>query len=102
MFFRLGTGDGLQRAFGAAGFKDIATKRMDTRMRYASADEACLAAFAGGPVGLAYSRFSDELKEQAHNEYLASLERYRQGQEYLVPAEFVFVAGSKGNNPQQQ
>jgi ubiquinone/menaquinone biosynthesis C-methylase UbiE len=102
MFFRLGTGDGLQRAFAAAGFKDLATKRMDTRMRYASADEACLAAFAGGPVGLAYSRFSDELKEQAHKEYLASLERYRQGQEYLVPAEFVFVAGSKGNNPQQQ
>ena len=51
---------------------------------------------------LAYSRFSDELKEQAHKEYLASLERYRQGQEYLVPAEFVLVAGSKGNKPQQQ
>lgn len=102
MFFRLGTGDGLQRAFAAAGFADITTKRMDTRLRYASAEEACLAAFAGGPVGLAYSRFSEGMKEQAHKEYLASLEPYRQGQEYSVPAEFVFVAGFKGSNTQQQ
>jgi ubiquinone/menaquinone biosynthesis C-methylase UbiE len=96
MFFRLGASDGLQQAFAAAGFTNISARRLRTRLHYASAEEACVAAFAGGPVGLAYSRFSDDVKQQVHKEYLVSLESYRQGQSYAVPAEFVVVAGIKG------
>ena len=54
MFFRLGTGETLQRAFAAAGFSGITSKRLETRL-YADAGEACEAAFVGGPVALAYS-----------------------------------------------
>jgi ubiquinone/menaquinone biosynthesis C-methylase UbiE len=96
MFFRLGTGDGLQHAFVAAGFTNTSARRLDAHLHYASAEEACVAAFAGGPVGLAYSRFSDDMKRQAHTEYLLSLEPYRQGKSYAVPGEFVVVAGIKG------
>ena len=102
MFFRLGTGDGLQHAFVAAGFTSTSARRLDTHLHYASAEEACVAAFAGGPVGLAYSRFSDDVKQQAHTEYLLSLEPYRQGEAYAVPGEFVVVAGIKGTAVQSQ
>jgi ubiquinone/menaquinone biosynthesis C-methylase UbiE len=95
MFFRLGTGEGLQQAFAAAGFTNISARRFGTRLHYASAEEACVAAFAGGPVGLAYSRFSDDVKQQVHKEYLISLEPYRQGRAYAVPGEFVVAAGTK-------
>jgi ubiquinone/menaquinone biosynthesis C-methylase UbiE len=102
MFFRLGTGEGLQQAFAAAGFTNISARRFGTRLHYASAEEACVAAFAGGPVGLAYSRFSADVKQQVHKEYLASLEPYRQGQAYSVPGEFVLAAGIKGAGFQHQ
>jgi ubiquinone/menaquinone biosynthesis C-methylase UbiE len=102
MFFRLGTGEGLQHAFAAAGFTNISARRLGTRLLYASADEACVAAFAGGPVGLAYSRFSDDVKKQVHKEYLVSLEPYRQGQAYAVPGEFIVAAGNKGAAFQNQ
>ncbi len=95
MFFHLGTGQSLHHAFAAAGFGDIVTRRLQTRLQYANGDEACEAVFAGGPVGLAYSRFSDTMKVEAHKEYLASLKPYRQGEGYSVPGEFVIVAGKK-------
>ncbi len=95
MFFRLGTGNALERAFAEAGFGSIACRRLATRLAYASPAEACEAAFAGGPVALAYSRFSDEVKTAAHQEYLHSIAAYREGAGYSVPGEFVIVAGTK-------
>jgi ubiquinone/menaquinone biosynthesis C-methylase UbiE len=95
MFFRLGMGDALERALASAGFRAITSKRMETRLCYSSAAEACEAAFLGGPVALAYSRFSDEMKAEAHEAYLDSLSPHRQGQGYSVPGEFVVAAGIK-------
>jgi ubiquinone/menaquinone biosynthesis C-methylase UbiE len=95
MFFRLGTGETLPRAFQATGFGTIACRRLETRLVYATPAQACEAAFAGGPVALAYSRFSGATKAEAHKEYLDSLAPYRQGDGYAVPGEFVVVAGTK-------
>jgi ubiquinone/menaquinone biosynthesis C-methylase UbiE len=95
MFFRLGTGESLYHAFSAAGFREIAARRVETRLLYATPAEACEAAFAGGPVGLAYSRFSNDTKIEAHKEYLASLEPYRHREGYSVPGEFAVVVGTK-------
>jgi hypothetical protein len=71
-------------------------RRLQSRLLYATADEACEAAFAGGPVGLAYGRFTDSMKAEAHEEYLASLKPYRVREGYSVPGEFVVVGGTKG------
>jgi ubiquinone/menaquinone biosynthesis C-methylase UbiE len=95
MFFRLGTGNALERAFAEAGFTAVSCRRLSTRLAYASPAEACEAAFAGGPVALAYSRFTDELRAAAHGEYLHSIEAYREDAGYSVPGEFVIVAGTK-------
>jgi ubiquinone/menaquinone biosynthesis C-methylase UbiE len=95
MFFQLGTGDQLERAFTAAGFTDVAGSRLSSILHYQSAEDACGAAFAGGPVALAYSRFDAPTRESAHAEYLASIEPWRSGDGYDVPGEFVVVKGSK-------
>jgi ubiquinone/menaquinone biosynthesis C-methylase UbiE len=93
MFFFLGTGDTLAVAFRAAGFKDVRLVRLSTILHYESKDEALAAAFAGGPVALAYSRFDKETREEAHAEYLESIEVYRDGNRYKLPGEFVVVSG---------
>ena len=93
MFFQLGTGGSLGRAMEEAGFGDIESDRVSTVLRYASADEAIGAAFVGGPVALAHSRFDAATREEAHAEYLASLEPWRTGEGYRVPGEFVIVRG---------
>lgn len=95
MFFRTGTGDCLARAFGAAGFRDIASRRLRTTLGYANAADACEAAFVGGPVALAHSRFTGAVKAEAYKEYLASIAPYRSGEGYAVPGEFVLVSGRK-------
>ena len=93
MFFQLGTGDALRTVMSQAGLTAIQTTRLATTLFYASADEACGAAFAGGPVALAYSRFDARTRDEAHAEYLASIEPWRRGARYEVPGEFVVAWG---------
>jgi ubiquinone/menaquinone biosynthesis C-methylase UbiE len=93
MFFALGTGDTLAAGFGAAGFRDVRLERISVPIVFPTADAAVGAAFIGGPVALAYSRFSDDERTSAHVEYLASIEAYRVGDAYHVPGEFVAVVG---------
>lgn len=93
LFFQLGTGDSLQHVFEAAGFANVVTDRLSVTLPYASAEAALGAAFVGGPVALAYSRFDAQTREEAHAEYLASIDRYRNGSGYQIPGEFVVVCG---------
>lgn len=95
LFFQLGTGEALRRALEAAGFEEVEVRRLCTALRYDSAREAVAAAFAGGPVALAYSRFDDLARMEAHAEYLASIEPYRRGRGYDLPGEFVVARGLK-------
>jgi ubiquinone/menaquinone biosynthesis C-methylase UbiE len=95
LFFQLGTGDMLAQTFQAAGFTDVACTRLSTSLLYASAEEACGAAFAGGPVALAYARFDARTRQAAHAEYLADIAAYGTGDGYAIPGEFVVVRGDK-------
>lgn len=95
MFFQLGTGDRLAHLMEQAGFSDVAGERLTATLSYASPDEALGAAFAGGPVALAYSRFDDRTRESAHADYLASIEGWKRGTAYELPGEFVVARGIK-------
>ena len=95
MFFQLGTQDALQSTFEAAGFVEIAGDRLSTLLEYDSAEDACGAAFEGGPVALAYSRFDDRTRDEARSEYLDSIAAYRKEKGYEIPGEFVVVRGRK-------
>lgn len=95
MFFQLGTGDMLQNLMQAAGFDDVRADRISTTLEYASPDAAVGAAFVGGPVALAYSRFNAAMRDEAHAEYLQSIAPYKRGGGYEVPGEFVIARGMK-------
>jgi SAM-dependent methyltransferase len=93
MFFHLGTGDALAAAFVKAGCVAVTTRRLAVWLTYRSGAAAIRAAFAGGPVALAYSRFDAPTRRSAEDEYLASIEPFRDGAGYRIPGEFVVVRG---------
>lgn len=95
LFFQLGTGNALEAAFAAAGFGDVEADRLTVTLEYDSAESACGAAFAGGPVALAYSRFDEDTRRDAHADYLRSIEPFRVADRYRIPGEFVVVAGRR-------
>ena len=95
LFFQLGTKDSLARCFAGAGFESVRFERLEVGLAYASEDEALRAAFRGGPVALAYSRFDAPTREAVHAEYLSSIEPYRDGAGYRIPGEFVAAVGVK-------
>jgi SAM-dependent methyltransferase len=95
LFFQLGTGEQLAATFQAAGFDPVETERLTTVLHYDTDEDACGAAFAGGPVALAYARFDEATRESARTEYLATIESYRSGSGYSLPGEFVIVLGEK-------
>lgn len=94
-FFQLGTGPTLSVLMEHAGFVDVGLDRLETTLRYDSDEAALAAAFEGGPVALAYSRFDDETRTAAHAEYLASISHFRQDGAYEIPGEFVVACGHK-------
>jgi ubiquinone/menaquinone biosynthesis C-methylase UbiE len=95
LFFELGTGDRLASLFRRAGLTEVATETVDARLEWRSADEACGAAFVGGPAALAHSRFDLPTRLAAYREYLESIDEWRTGAGYAVPGEFVVVSGRK-------
>lgn len=95
MFFNLGNHDILQRSFEAAGLSNVRFVRLNTELIYDSDSEAYGAAFAGGPVALAYNKFSQQAKHESHEEYLDSIKHYKRNQGYAIPGEFVVAIGFK-------
>lgn len=95
LFFQQGTGNALKYSMNEAGFKQIELERLSVNLHYPSDEVALMAAFAGGPVALAYQKFNDQTREEAHREYLDSITDYRKGDGYQIPGEFVVAKGLK-------
>ncbi len=95
MFFNLGNEGTLQQYMNAGGFKNISIERINTVLDYSSGEEACGAAFLGGPVALAYSKFSDDVKKEVFGEYIESIKSFKKKDAYHVPGEFVVGIGFK-------
>lgn len=93
LFFQQGTGNTLEITSSMAGFRDISLDRFRVNLRYSSDEQALMAAFAGGPVALAYDKFDEDTRKGAHEEYLKSIADYRTGNGYDIPGEFVVVSG---------
>jgi ubiquinone/menaquinone biosynthesis C-methylase UbiE len=95
MFFHLGTGRALAWQMENAGFTSVSDERLSTELPYADEDAAADAAFVGGPVALAYSRFEEDVRSEVRAEYVASISAYRSDEGYRIPGEFVVAAGVK-------
>ena len=94
LFFRLGQANALAELCIAAGFKVTSQSRITTALSYHDDDEACDAAFIGGPVALAWSRLDAAARRRARTRYLESIAPWRQGHCFRIPAQFVVVAAS--------
>jgi SAM-dependent methyltransferase len=95
LFFRLGQNDTLAQACSSAGFEVVKRSRITTTLNYSDDDQACDAAFIGGPVALAWSRLEDNARTRVRHRYLESIGTWRQPDgSYRVPGEFVVVAAS--------
>ncbi|HNV59202.1 MAG TPA: class I SAM-dependent methyltransferase [Rhodoferax sp.] len=92
LFFGLGQEGALANLCVRANFEVIEQRRISTTLRYADADEACNAAFVGGPVALAWSRFSEHTRAGVRSRYLDAIDRWRDDPGYQVPGEFVVVS----------
>ena len=92
MFFQLGTGNRLDLYFQKAGFEEVHSERISTSLEYDSSDDACGAAFEGGPVALAYFKFTQQVKKEVRIEYIDSISSYKKDAGFAVPGEFVVTA----------
>ena len=99
LFFGLGREDALAGLCGETGLQRIRQRRLGTALTYADGDEACRAAFVGGPVALAWSRFSEKARDRVRARYLDGLAAWRDGAGYRVPAEFVIVTAAVPGGP---
>ncbi len=95
MFFALGPEGALSGAFQRGGFKVPPEERVNKNIIWKNEEDACGAIFPGGPVALAYSRFSADERTEVHGEYMEGLSPYYRDGAYHVPGEFVFVTGIK-------
>ncbi len=101
LFFHLGQGEALARLCRAALFDVTQQQRINSTLDYEDGDDACDAAFIGGPVALAWSRFDEAARARTRARYLASIAQWRQGSTYRVPAEFLILAATSSTEIEQ-
>jgi hypothetical protein len=98
LFFRLGQGATLADVCSNAGFDVTTRSRITTTLNYSDDDQACDAAFIGGPVALAWSRLDDDARSRVRTRYLDAIGTWRHPDgTYRIPGEFVIVAASVRN-----
>ena len=95
MFFNLGESQVLKYPFENAGFKNISLQKIESKLIYTSAEEACTASLLGGPAAMAYGRFDEATRNEAKKEYLESIAPYKTENGYEIPGEFVVCTGEK-------
>ncbi len=95
LFFLPGAGTALARMLQSQGLAQTTTESLQVTLPFADADAACDAAFLGGPVALAYSRFDAGTREALRTEYLQSIAPWQDGAGYRVPGAFVVGTGRR-------
>jgi ubiquinone/menaquinone biosynthesis C-methylase UbiE len=96
LFFRLGESDALAELCRTEGLSDVAQQRITATLDYRDGDEACAAAFIGGPAALAWSRFDADVRARACQRYLDGIAMWRLDDgSHSVPGEFVIVSARK-------
>jgi len=95
LFFQLGGQGALTQLATDVGFEDIRERRIDAVLEYADGAQACDAAFVGGPVAMAWSRFDAGVRQRVQRRYLQAISPWRVGQGYRMPGEFTVMLAGK-------
>ncbi len=94
LFFHLGQKDALANLCAGASFENMELHRIKTTLDFADAEDACNAAFIGGPGALAWSRFDEVTRARVRERYIASIATWQDGRHFRVPGEFVIVSAT--------
>lgn len=95
LFFQLGTGNALRDVFESTGFESVSSDRFSIKLNFKDDEQACIAAFWGGAVALAYRKFDEKTRLKSQKEYLDSIQKFKANDEYYIPGEFVITKGMK-------
>jgi SAM-dependent methyltransferase len=95
LFFNLGQQNVLADLCGKVDLDLLECHRLESTLAYVDADEACDAAFVGGPVALAWSRFAEDTRQRVRLRYVSAIDPWRHAGGYRIPGEFVVVAARK-------
>lgn len=95
LFFQLGHTGMLDDLCARSGFVDVQEQRVEAVLDYASGEEACDAAFVGGPVAMAWSRFDEPTRRRVQARYLRAIAPWRCSTGYRMPGEFVVAVARK-------
>jgi SAM-dependent methyltransferase len=95
LFFALGVPGAFAAALERAGLVDPREERVGVTLRWRDHEEACAAMFDGGPGALPFSMFTEEIRQGIRHAFVASIEPYRRGSGFEVPAEFVYGTARK-------
>lgn len=95
LFFQLGTGNALKKTFESTGFKSVSFDRFSVSLNFKDDEQACIAAFWGGAVALAYQKFDKTTRTEANKEYLDSIQKFKTKEGYNITGEFVIAKGIK-------
>jgi len=95
MFFNLGNDYVLEKNLDFTCFSTGKSIKIQATLDYVTYEEACAAAFEGGPVAFAYFKFSDIVKKEVCQEYLASIQKYKTEKGFSIPGEFIIGLGIK-------
>ncbi|MBX3605954.1 MAG: class I SAM-dependent methyltransferase [Piscinibacter sp.] len=98
LFFGLGQGTALAQACARAGLRVTLLKRVADTLEYENAEDACDAAFVGGPVALAWSHFDSAARARVRARYVEAIAPWRHGRGYRIPAEFVVVVAMRDDD----
>lgn len=96
LFFQLGQEGAAARWCAAAQLRPTAQRRLQTTLDHPDDEDACAAAFAAGPVALAWSRFDAPTRARVQARYVEAIAPWRAGGGYRIPAEFVLVGAVPG------
>jgi ubiquinone/menaquinone biosynthesis C-methylase UbiE len=97
LFFQLGQPGALALACGNARLEVTRQRRIATSLLFESAEDACEAAFLGGPVALAWSRFDENVRAGVRARYLEAIDAWRRDGAYAIPGEFVIIGARVPN-----
>lgn len=95
LFFQLGTGGRLSKEFEKTGFKKVQSDQFIEYLCFEDDKQACIAAFLGGPVAMAYQKFDEKVKQEVQREYLGSIREYSDNEGFSIPGEYVIASGIK-------
>jgi SAM-dependent methyltransferase len=95
LFFLPGVGATLERMMQRGGLQPTGSERLSVTLPFADDDTACEAAFEGGPVALAYSRFDAATRSELRAQYLQTIAPWREGAGYRIPGAFLIGSGRR-------